>query len=136
MKRETFLVTGGAGFIGSHMTEFLLSLGHRVRVLDNLSEGRREWVPEAAELLEGDISAADVCHRAVDGVDGVFHMAAMSKVAPSIEHIEFCIEQNVLGTQNLLVTCRQAKIAKLVYSGSSTYYGLQPPPHYEDMLPN
>jgi nucleoside-diphosphate-sugar epimerase len=136
MKKQTFLVTGGAGFIGSHMTEFLLSLGHQVRVLDNLSQGRREWVPETAEFLEGDIAVADIGHRAVDGVDGVFHMAAMSKVAPSIDRIEFCTEQNVLGTQNLLVACRQAKVAKLVYSGSSTYYGLQPPPHYEDMVPD
>jgi UDP-glucose 4-epimerase len=136
MNQQTFLVTGGAGFIGSHMTEFLLSLGHRVRVLDNLSQGRRAWVPEASEFLEGDIAVADVCQRAVEGVDGVFHMAAMSKVAPSIERIEFCTEQNVLGTQNLLVACRQAKIKKLVYSGSSTYYGLQAPPHHEDLLPD
>jgi nucleoside-diphosphate-sugar epimerase len=136
MKKQTFLVTGGAGFIGSHMTEFLLSMGYRVRVLDNLSQGRREWVPEAAEFLEGDIAVPGVCQRAVEGVDGIFHMAAMSKVAPSIERIEFCTEQNVLGTQNLLVACRQAKIKKLVYSGSSTYYGLQPPPHREDLLPH
>jgi len=136
MKKQTFLVTCGAGFIGSHMTEYLLSMGHRVRVLDNLSQGRREWVPGAAEFLEGDVAVAGVCQRAVEGADGVLHMAAMSKVAPSIERIEFCTEQNVLGTQNLLVACRQAKIKKLVYSGSSTYYGLQPPPHHEDLLPH
>jgi nucleoside-diphosphate-sugar epimerase len=136
LRQQTFLVTGGAGFIGSHMAEFLLALGHQVRVLDNLSQGRREWVPEAAEFLEGEIAVAAVCRRAVEGVDGVFHMAAMSKVAPSIERIEFCTEQNVLGTQNLLVACRQAKIRKLVYSGSSTCYGLQAPPHHEDLLPH
>lgn len=136
MKKQTFLVTGGAGFIGSYMTEFLLSLGHQVRVLDNVSQGRREWVPEEAEFLEGDIAVAGVVQRVIEGVDGVFHMAAMSKVAPSIERIEFCTEQNVLGTQNLLVACRQAKIKKLVYSGSSTYYGSQAPPHHENLLPN
>lgn len=131
--REVFLVTGGAGFIGSHVAEALLALGHHVRVMDNLSQSRREQVPVGADFIEGDIVDPRTCHEAVAGVDGVFHLAAMSKVAPSIERIEFCTEQNIVGTQNLLVACRQAKIRKLVYSGSSTYYGLQPPPHHEDL---
>jgi UDP-glucose 4-epimerase len=133
---ETFLVTGGAGFIGSHITEALLSRGHRVRVLDNLSQSPREQVPGGADFIEGDIVDQRSCHEAVAGVDGVFHLAAMSKVAPSIERIEFCTEQNIIGTQNLLVACRQANVRKVVYSGSSTYYGLQPPPHHEDLLPH
>ncbi|HUB09394.1 MAG TPA: NAD-dependent epimerase/dehydratase family protein [Myxococcales bacterium] len=132
---ETMLVTGGAGFIGSHLAEKLLALGHRVRVLDNLSQGKREWVPAGAELLEGDIVDPALCRRACAGVSGVFHLAAMSRVAPSIERIDFCTEQNVIGTQNVLVAARDAKVRKVVYSGSSTYYGSQPPPSREDMLP-
>jgi UDP-glucose 4-epimerase len=118
------------------MVEALLTLGHYVRILDNLSQAGRERVPAEAKFIEGDIVDPDACRHAVEGVDGVFHMAAMSKVAPSIERIEFCTEQNIIGTQNLLVACRQAKVKKVVYSGSSTYYGLQPPPHHEDLLPN
>jgi nucleoside-diphosphate-sugar epimerase len=133
---QTFLVTGGAGFIGSHLTEALLSLGHRVRVLDNLSQSRRENIPKEAKFIQGDIVDLEVCRAAVEGVDGVFHMAAMSRVAPSIERIEFCTEQNIIGTQNLLVACRNSNVRKVVYSSSSTYYGLQPPPHHEDLLPS
>jgi len=133
---QTFLVTGGAGFIGSHMAEALLSLGHHVRVLDNLTQSRREDVPPGVEFIEGNIVDPQTCRKAVDGIDGVFHMAAMSRVAPSIERIEFCTEQNIIGTQSLLVACRQAKVRKVVYSASSTYYGYQPPPHHEDLLPN
>jgi nucleoside-diphosphate-sugar epimerase len=129
-------VTGGAGFIGSHVAEALLSRGHRVRVLDNLSQSPRDQVPSGADFIEGDIVDPRTCHEAVAGVDGVFHLAAMSKVAPSIERIEFCTEQNIVGTQNILVACRQAKVTKVVYSGSSTYYGLQPSPHHEDLLPD
>jgi len=133
---ELMLVTGGAGFIGSHLTERLLALGYRVRVLDNLSQGNREWVPAEVEMMEGDIVDAATCKRACEGVHGVFHMAAMSKVAPSIDRIEFCTEQNVNGTQNLLVAARDAKVTKVVYSASSTYYGNQPAPQRETSLPD
>jgi len=132
---ETMLVTGGAGFIGSHLVERLVALGHRVRVLDNLSQGRREWVSSAAELIEGDITDLALCRRACEGVAGVFHLAAMSKVAPSIDKFEFCTEQNILGTQNVLIAARDAKVRKLVYSGSSTYYGNGAPPQSETALP-
>lgn len=130
------LVTGGAGFIGSHLVERLVQLGHRVRVLDNLSQGRREWVHPAAEFLEGDITDLALCRRACTGAAGVFHLAAMSKVAPSINKFEFCTEQNVIGTQNLLIAARDAKVRKVVYSGSSTYYGNGAPPQSETALPN
>jgi UDP-glucose 4-epimerase len=133
---ETMLVTGGAGFIGSHLAERLVVLGHRVRVLDNLSQGRREWVPPEAEFLEGSITDLPLCRRACAGVAGVFHLAAMSKVAPSIDKFEFCTEQNILGTQNLLLAARDAKIRKFVYSASSTYYGNNPAPQTETSLPD
>lgn len=130
------LVTGGAGFIGSHLVERLLAEGHRVRVLDNLSQGRREWVPAGAEMIEGNITDLALCRRACAGVAGVFHLAAMSKVGPSIDRFEFCTEQNILGTQNILIAARDAGARKLVYSGSSTYYGSGPTPQTETTLPH
>lgn len=129
---EQVLVTGGAGFIGSHVVERLLSRDYRVRVLDNLSLGRREWAPAAAEFIEGDIRDLETCRRAVEGCTGIFHMAAMSRSAASLTNIEDCTSVNVLGTQNVLAAAREAGVRKVVYSGSSTYYGSQPAPHRED----
>jgi UDP-glucose 4-epimerase len=122
---ETVLVTGGAGFIGSHLAERLISLGYQVRVLDNLIYGRLEWVPTAAQFIRGDITDLDVCRRACEGVSGVFHAAAMSRAAPSLDAIDACTQQNIVGTQNILIAARAAGVKKLVYSGSSTYYGHQ-----------
>ena len=130
---ETVLVTGGAGFIGSHLTERLISLGYVVRVLDNLIYGRLEWVPPAAHFIRGDITDPETCRRACEGVSGVFHAAAMSRAAPSLDAIDACTQQNIVGTQNILIAARAAGVKKLVYSGSSTYYGNQPGPHREDM---
>jgi nucleoside-diphosphate-sugar epimerase len=136
MKSELMLVTGGAGFIGSHLVERLTSIGHHVRVLDNLTQGKREWIHPSAEFIEGDITDLPLCRRVCEGVSGVFHLAAMSKVAPSIDKFEFCTEQNIIGTQNLLIAARDAKVRKVVYSGSSTYYGNGAPPQAETALPN
>jgi UDP-glucose 4-epimerase len=103
--------------------------------LDNLSQGNRDWVPPEVEFIHADIVDQAACRRACEGVRGVFHMAAMSKVGPSIENIEFCTEQNVVGTQNVLVAARDAKVSKVVYSASSTYYGNQKAPQQEDAKP-
>lgn len=126
------LVTGGAGFIGSHLSEGLLTAGYRVRVLDSLVYGRREWVPAAAEFQQGDIRNLDDCRRAVEGVDGVFHCAAMSRSGPSQEHVDLCTQSNVVGTQNMLLAARDARVKRFIYSGSATFYGGLPPPHRED----
>ncbi len=133
---DLVLVTGGAGFIGSHLSERLLARGYRVRVLDNLSFGRREWVPAGAEFVEGDIGDLAACHAACAGTTGVFHAAAMSRAGPSIDAIDTCTQQNIVGTQNVLIAARDAKVRKLVYSGSSTYYGNRPAPHREDAEPD
>jgi UDP-glucose 4-epimerase len=130
---DLVLVTGGAGFIGGHLSARLLERGYRVRVLDNLSMGSRDWVPAEAEFLEGDIRDLAACHKACEGVVGVFHAAAMSRVGPTMDTAEVCTQQNIVGTQNMLIAARDAKVRKLVYSGSSTYYGNQPTPHREDM---
>ena len=135
------LVTGGAGFIGSHVCEELLGRGYRVRVLDNLSLGKREWVPSDAglEFIRGDVCDSEACRAACDGVEGVFHLAAMSKVAPSVgdpSMVQYCTGQNVLGTLNVLEAASAAGVKKVIYSASSTFYGNRPPPHSEDMLPD
>jgi nucleoside-diphosphate-sugar epimerase len=132
-KKESVLVTGGAGFIGSHLAEALLARGYRVRVLDNLSQGQRDWVPSDAEFIEGDITSVENCNEACAGMTGVFHLAAMSRVAPSLDNIEGCTNPNVIGTQNILTASRTAGVRRLVYSGSSTFYGNTMPPHTEDM---
>jgi nucleoside-diphosphate-sugar epimerase len=131
--RSQVLVTGGAGFIGSHLVEALLAQGNKVRILDNLSYGRREWVPRAADLIVGDIRDQEMCRRACANCDAIFHMAAMSRSAASLDNIEICTSANVLGTQNVLIAAKDAGVKKLIYSGSSTYYGNQPAPHREDM---
>jgi nucleoside-diphosphate-sugar epimerase len=133
MSNERVLVSGGAGFIGSHLVEALLARGYRVRVLDDLSLGRREWVPAAAEFQLGDIRNLDACRRACEGCQGVFHLAAMSRSAASIDNIEVCTSINILGTQNILIAAREAGVKKVIYSGSSTYYGNRPAPHREDL---
>lgn len=130
-KRESVLVTGGAGFIGSHLTEALLASGYQVRVLDDLSQGRREWVPGGAEFLHGDITNLKDCTEACAGMSGIFHLAAMSRVAPSVDNIEGCTLPNVVGTQNILSAARTAGVRRLVYTGSSTFYGNATPPHTE-----
>jgi UDP-glucose 4-epimerase len=134
MKRV--LVTGGAGFIGSHLCEGLLARGYQVRVLDSLVYGRREDVPAAVEFIQGDIRELATCQRAAEGMDGVFHCAAMSRSGPSQEQIDVCTQSNITGTQNMLLAARDAGARHFIYSGSSTYYGNRPVPHRESDPPD
>ncbi|HEU0160764.1 MAG TPA: NAD-dependent epimerase/dehydratase family protein [Rhizomicrobium sp.] len=129
---KNVLVTGGAGFIGSHLCEALVAQGYAVRVLDNLAYGRREWVPPSCEFILGDITDAQACHAAAAGMDGIFHLAAMSRSGPSQEHVDLCTRSNVVGTQNMLLAARDAGVKRFIYSGSATAYGNLPPPHRED----
>ena len=133
---KNVLVTGGAGFIGSHLCEGLLARGYKVRVLDSLVYGQREWVPAGCEFIEGDIRDLDTCRRAAAGMDGVFHCAAMSRSGPSQEQIDVCTGANITGTQNMLLAARDAGVKRFIYSGSSTYYGNRPPPHRESDPPD
>lgn len=130
------LVTGGAGFIGSHLSEALLAKGYTVRVLDNLIYGNKEWIPEGVEFIEGDICDIETCRLAMKDCVGVFHCAAMSRAGPSLDNIEVCTAVNIVGTQNVLIAARDAGIKKIIYSGSSTYYGSQPAPHHEYQTPH
>jgi UDP-glucose 4-epimerase len=131
--KQKLLVTGGAGFIGSHLVELLLREGYAVRVLDSLVYGHREWVDERAEFLGGDVRNLSDCERAAEGCSAVFHMAAMSRSAASLDQINVCTESNIIGTQNMLAAAKATGVTKFIYSGSSTYYGSQAAPHHEQM---
>jgi UDP-glucose 4-epimerase len=129
------LVTGGAGFIGSHLVDRLVERGYEVRVLDSLIYGHREWVHPDAEFIEGDIRHIDACNRAARGIDVIFHAAAMSRSGPSLDNVDTCTQANIVGTQNILLAARESGVSKVVYSGSSTYYGSRPTPHREYETP-
>lgn len=134
------LVTGGAGFIGSHIVEELLRRGHHVRVLDNFSTGKRENlvnIQQKIELIEGDLTDGNVVSQAVRGMDYVFHLGAIPSVVRSVENPFQSHQANVLGTLNVLLACRENKIKRLVYSSSSSLYGDQPIlPKEESMKPD
>ncbi len=134
-----YLVTGGAGFIGSNLVEALLQRGHRVRVVDNFSTGRREnlraFLPRIT-LFELDVACADGLAQAFAGVDFVLHQAALPSVPRSIEDPIGTYHANVTGTLNVLEAARQAKVKKLVFASSSSIYGSNPElPKREEMLP-
>lgn len=119
-----YLVTGGAGFIGSHIVEELLSRGASVRVLDNLSTGRRENLAGMdVDLIEDDIREAAACARACEGVDAVFHEAAFVSVPASIEDPIACHEVNVTGSINVFRAAAAAGCRRVVYASSCAVYG-------------
>lgn len=134
---RTVLVTGGAGFIGSHLTDALVARGIRVRVLDNFATGVRTQVNPGADLIEADIRDAGAIGRALVGVDCVFHTAARPRVMFSIEHPLEAHITNVVGTLNVLIAARDTGVRRLIFSGSSAVYGDQPViPLRESMTPN
>ena len=136
-----FLVTGGAGFIGSHLTERLLREGHRVRILDNFSTGTRENLAFAdgdprLEVIEGDITDLAAAGGAARGVEAIFHQAAMRSVPRSVDDPLGANENNVTGTLNILIAAREAKVRRVVYASSSSVYGDRPElPKREDQAP-
>ena len=121
------LVTGGAGFIGSHLVDILLELGHEVIVLDNFSTGRREnldHVKNDIHLIECDLAIPGEWMRYFKEVDWVFHLAALADIVPSIQKPEAYFRANVDGTFNVLQACNAANIKRLVYAASSSCYGI------------
>ena len=123
------LITGGGGFIGSNLTRGLLAAGHEVRVLDNFSTGRRENLVEIKgdiELMEGDIQSAGQVTDAVQGIDVVFHQAALPSVPRSISDPVTSSTVNVNGTLNVLVAARDAGVTRTVFASSSSVYGANP----------
>jgi len=135
------LVTGGGGFIGSHLAEALLKKGHEVRVLDNFSTGKRENLTfgnhtSSLEIVDGDIRDLALCQKAMEGVDFVFHQAALPSVQRSVEDPLGSHTVNVGGTLNVLLAARDAKVKRVMYASSSSIYGDTPTlPKREDMSP-
>ncbi len=136
----TYLVTGGGGFIGSHIAERLVKNGHDVRILDNFSTGKRENLDgflSDLTLIEGDIRDMDVVRGSVRGVDYVVHQAALASVPRSIEDPVSTNAVNVDGTLNLLVAAKDLGVKRVVYASSSSIYGDSDVlPKKEDMCPN
>lgn len=128
---STFLVTGGAGFIGSNLCEAILNLGYRVCCLDDLSTGKQENVDPFMEnpsytFIKGDIKDLDTCLKACEGVDYVLNQAAWGSVPRSIEMPLFYCANNILGTLNMLEAARQNGVKKFIYASSSSVYGDEP----------
>ena len=129
-----YLVTGGAGFIGSHLTEALLKRGDTVRIVDNFSSGKRENLRPGAEVIEGDLADEGVAARAVAGCEYVLHEAAVPSVPRSVKDPLGTHRANVDATNQLLVAARDAGVKRLVFAGSSSTYGNSPVlPKREDM---
>lgn len=121
-----WLVTGGGGFIGSSLVRAILKRGKRVRVLDNFSTGFRhnleEVLPEI-ELIEGDIRDPDTCRKACAASEVVFHEAAIPSVPRSMEDPQLSFDANIVGTHNMLMAARDAKVRRFVFAASSSAYG-------------
>ncbi|MEE3255148.1 MAG: NAD-dependent epimerase/dehydratase family protein, partial [Chloroflexota bacterium] len=121
-----YLVTGGAGFIGSSIVSALVKQGQHVRVADNFSTGRREnldMVWDSIELVEGDLAELDYARKVVDGVDYVVHQAAIPSVPRSVDDTIGNNQAGVIATLNLLVAARDAGVLRMTYASSSSIYG-------------
>ncbi len=118
------LVTGGAGFIGSHVSRVLLDEGHDVTVLDNLSRGRPELVPEGAAFVHADLADEAATTEALHGHDAVIHLAGFLEVAVSVERPVDFAENNVVNSVRLLESMRRAGVSKIIFSSSATVYGV------------
>lgn len=130
-ENSVFLVTGGAGFIGSNISEALLNMGYKVRCLDNFSTGKRENIESFLnnpnyELIEGDIRDFDTCLKATEGVDYVSHQAAWGSVPRSIAMPLVYEQINIMGTLNMMEASKQNGVKKFVYASSSSVYGDEP----------
>lgn len=133
-----FLVTGGAGFIGSHLVQTLVEQGRSVRVLDNCETGRIENLDpwrDSIELLEQDLCDTGACAQAVDGVDFVLHQAAIPSVPRSVQEPVRTTEVNVMGTVRLLQASADAGVKRFVFAASSSVYGDQDAPKKVETLP-
>ncbi len=136
------LVTGGAGFIGSNLTEALLRGGHSVRVLDDFSTGKRENLIferpyPSLDILEGDLRDLGTCRKAVNGMEYVFHQGALPSVQRSVEDPETSHAVNVGGTLNILLAAREKGVKRVMYAASSSAYGDTPTlPKHEEMPAN
>ena len=130
-ENSKFLITGGAGFIGSNLCDALTEMGYTVRCLDNLSTGKQENIDFLADrdnytFLKGDVRDLDTCMAACEGVDYVLHQAAWGSVPRSIEMPLVYEEINIRGTLNMMEAARKSGVKKFVYASSSSVYGDEP----------
>src|SRR5277367_5897239 len=134
---KTYLVTGGCGFIGVNLVTRLTALGARVRVLDNLSLGKRGDIePFGVDLLVGDIRDTAAIRKACEGVDVVVHLAAHTRVIESVSDPALNFEINAVGTMNVLLACRDAAVQKMIFASTGgAILGEQEPPVHEGMVP-
>ena len=133
---KKFLVTGGAGFIGSHIVDMLIARGDEAHVIDNFLTGKRERLNPKAIIHESDIRNFEQIKPLFVGMDGVFHTAAQPRMQYSIEQPQLTNDINVTGTLNVLIAAKEAKVPRVVYSASSSAYGRNNPiPFTEDMRP-
>ena len=126
MARDIWLVTGGAGFIGSNIAETLVRRGARVRILDDFSTGKRANIAPflgSVALMRGDIKNLAACRRAVKGVGYVLHQAAIRSVPKSMDRPTDAHDANATGTLNMLIAARDARVKRFVYASSSSAYG-------------
>lgn len=140
MATAKYLITGGAGFIGSHIAETLLKRGESVRVFDNMATGRQtnldalQGHPGHLEIIIDDLRNAEAVRRAVEGTEVVFHQGALASVPRSIADPVSSLETNINGTQNVLLAARDAGVRRVVYASSSSAYGNTPTlPKREEM---
>ena len=135
-----YLITGGAGFIGSNIAEHLVRQGKSVRIFDNFSSGRRENIAPFAddvEVIESDLRVLDAVKHAMEGVRYVLHIGAMPSVIRSVEDPHTTNQANITGTLNVLIAARDAGAHRVVFSSSSSVYGDTPTlPKHEDMIPS
>lgn len=135
----TISVTGGAGFIGSHLATRFVELGHRVRVFDNFSTGHRTnlaHLGSRVEWIEADLRDATACRKACDGIEFVFHQAALGSVPKSVDDPQTYHDVNVNGTFNMLLAAVHHKVRRFIYAGSSSAYGdTEESPKHEKMRP-
>ncbi|MEJ2637644.1 MAG: SDR family oxidoreductase [Calditrichia bacterium] len=135
-----YLITGGAGFIGSNLAVELLNRGHQVRILDNFATGRRKNVDpikDKIELIEGDLRSYHIVREAVDGMDFILHQGALPSVPRSIKDPITTNEVNVVGTLNILNAAVDSGVKRVVFASSSSIYGDSDRlPKQEDMIPN
>ncbi|MCI4446284.1 MAG: SDR family oxidoreductase [Candidatus Aminicenantes bacterium] len=137
-KYRNYLITGGAGFIGSHLVETLVNSGCRVRVLDDFSSGKEENLKDLTdriEIIRGDIRNLQLCLKAVEDMEVILHQAAVASVPRSISEPILAHEVNLTGTLNLLLAAARTKVKSLVFASSSAVYGDDPVfPKKEDSL--
>ena len=127
LTNNSTLITGGAGFIGSHLVDALLQKGNTITVLDNFSTGRPQnldHVKGKINIIECDISQAGQWQNKFKNIDNVFHLAALADIVPSIENPDTYYKSNVNSTFNVLEACRKHNVKKIVYSASSSCYGI------------